>query len=163
MLSLLNVLNWVYILINNVFLKGSSDQYSHDEQFREMAIDLLQLRNSDSILNLDIGLSMSDFDEAVRDPKNPLKQGLPLSSKNIFIDILKFALEHNKDLIYTILCHTTPGDCDFGEEEVIGTAMTYMYMSSRMNNRNTTFSKLQGVLLQSCGLNETAPQAMSKL
>ena len=128
-----------------------------------MSRDLLQLRNSDSILNLDIGMSMSDFDEAMRNPKNPLKQGLPLSSKNIFIDILKFALEHNKDLIYTILCHTTPGDCDFGEEVVIGTAMIYMYMSSRMNNRNTAFLKLQGILLQSCGLNETGLQAMSKL
>ena len=85
-------------------------------------------------------------------------------SNNIFIDVLKFALEHNKELLYTLLCHTTTASVEFDESTVVTTANLYMSIASTMNpNHTNTFKKLQGIILQSCGLNDTGLTVLSKL
>ena len=99
----------------------------------------------------------------MRDPTNPLRQGLPLTSKNIFIDIVNFALTHNKELIFTILCLTTDTRVIFDKSAVISTAkLLIAFGSSFSSNKNSTFAKLQGVVLQACGLNEVGLQALAK-
>ena len=86
-----------------------------------------------------------------------------MTSKNIFIDILKFGLSHNKELIYTILCLTTGTKTEYDKSTVISTAKLFLEMGSKFNSSsNSTFSKLQGVVLQECGLNEVGLQALAK-
>ena len=112
-----------------------------------MAKKLRVLRLSDLIADLNIAKTVSDLDDAFRDPSNPLRQGLPLTSKTIFIDILKFGLTHNKELIYTILCLTTGTRTEYDKSTVISTAKLFLEMGSKFNSTsNSTFSKLQGVV-----------------
>ena len=56
----------------------------------------LELLNKMEIPTLDIQQSVSDLDDAVRNSDNPLKQGVPLQSNNIFVDVINFALENNE-------------------------------------------------------------------
>ena len=89
---------------------------------------------------------------------------MPLTSKNIFVDVINFALLHNKELLYTILCLTTTASVKFDKTTVIQTAKIYMSISSQIApNRNTTFKKLQSIVLQSCGLNDTGLTVLSRL
>ena len=106
---------------------------------------------------------MSSLDDAIRNTKNPLKQGLPLSSDNIFIDIINFAMEHNKEILYTILCLTSGNVGEFDVSYVIFVAKLYMGISSRLNKSNTVYMKLQGIFLQSCGLTDVGIDALAKL
>ena len=55
----------------------------------EMAVKLEDLAKSNLIEYLDIQKSLSDLDDAIRRPQNPLAQNLPLRSKNIFVDIIR--------------------------------------------------------------------------
>ena len=75
---------------------------------------------------LDIDRSVSDLDNALQDPINPLTQEIPLASKNIFVDVINFGLVHNKDLLCTILRHTTTGSNNYNEETLIFTARLFM-------------------------------------
>ena len=93
-----------------------------------------------------------------------LHLGLPLKSKNIFVDVLNFALENNKDLLYTILCLTTTAGVEYDESTMISTAKIYMDIASKVNPKKlSTFKKLHGIILQSCGLNDTGVTILSKL
>ena len=115
------------------------------------------------ITDLNIHEAVSCLDEAVRDFSNPLKQGLPLKSENIFIDMVKFGLMHNKELIYTILCLTTSNTREFDHSTVIITAKICMAMSSTINSNNSTYLKLQGLMMQSCGLTDVGINCLAKL
>ena len=87
-----------------------------------------------------------------------------LKSKNIFVDVLNFAFDNNKQLLYTILCLTTSSMVEYDEVSLISTAKIYMDIASKVNPKVTTcFKKLNGVILQSCGLNETGITILSKL
>ena len=55
----------------------------------EIAAKLEELAKSNLIEHLDIQKSLSDLDDAVRNPQNPLAQTLPLRSKNLFVDIIR--------------------------------------------------------------------------
>ena len=123
----------------------------------------LELLNKMEIPTLDIQQSVSDLDDAVRNSDNPLKQGVPLQSNNIFVDVINFALENNRDLLYTILQHTTMKEQEFDENTVIQTANIYMKFASAYNKTNSTFQKLLGIFLHSNGLNSNGLQVMSKL
>ena len=96
-----------------------------------MAQQLTHLSENTELNHLDIQKSVSDLDDARRKHINPLKQCLPLECKNIFIDILKFALQENKELIFTILQHITQQDREFDESTVIITAKLYMQIASQ--------------------------------
>ena len=128
-----------------------------------MANELANLKKSKLISDLNIPDAVSSLDNAVRNSSNPLKQGLPLKSKNIFIDVIDFAMEHNKELLYTILCLTTGNISEFGPSTVIITAKIYMAMASRLNQKNSTFKKLQGIVLQSCGLTDIGLDILATL
>ena len=137
--------------------------YNHEEEFKIVANELQVLRTSNFISDLNIAKAVSSLDDSMRDSTNPLRQGLPLTSKNIFIDIVKFALNHNKELLYTILCLTTDTRLTFDKSTVITTAKLLIGIgSSFSSNKNSTFAKLQGVVLQACGLNEVGLQALAK-
>ena len=56
---------------------------------KEAALQLENLAKSNLIEMLDIQKSVSDLDDALRDPFNPLAQKIPLESKNIFVDIIR--------------------------------------------------------------------------
>ena len=104
-----------------------------------------------------------DFDYAQRKPDNLLSQGFPLKSKNIFVDIVRFAMKENRDLLQTILRHTVTNRVEIDEKMVIHIANIYAQMSSKLNNKNNTFQKLKGVVLQSCGLTNVGLGALSQL
>ena len=124
----------------------------------------IALRDSNLVSALDITRTISSLDDSSRRSDNPLQQGLPLKSKNIFIDVCNFALAHNKELLYTILCLTTDRGSVMQEATVISTAKVYMDFASRGNSyKNSTFKKLQGVVLQSCGLSETGIDSLARL
>ena len=91
-----------------------------------------------NVQNINVVKSVAKFDQAQRNEQNPLKQGLPLKSKNIFIDIIDFALKENIELIYTIIKHS---GCNgsFDSTMVIHTAKIYMQMASKLNFHNNTF------------------------
>ena len=108
----------------------------------------LQLLFETDIGYLDVAKSVSDFDESQRKENNPLAQGLPLSSKNIFVDVVRFGLKENKDLIHFILKHTAGNLREFDESMVRHIAKVYIQMGSKINRNNNTFKKLQGVFLQ---------------
>ena len=90
---------------------------------KKCAKDLQSLFESD--IEFDVSQSVFDFDCAQKSPDNPLTQGLPLKSKNIFIDIVKFALKENKELLHTILRHTITNRVEFDEAIVIKIANIY--------------------------------------
>ena len=52
---------------------------------------------------------------------------------------------------------------NFNESTVIHTAKLYMGFASKINRHNTAFLKLQGLFLQSCGLNEVGLEALYKI
>ena len=54
---------------------------------KEAALQLENLAKSNLIEMLDIQKSVSDLDDALSDPFNPLAQKIPLESRNIFVDI----------------------------------------------------------------------------
>ena len=85
----------------------NSVEYDHEAQFKLLARVLENLRKSSLITDLNIAKAVSELDDAFRKDSNPLRQDLPLKSQNIFIDCIKYVLENNKELIYTILCLTT--------------------------------------------------------
>ena len=107
--------------------------------------------------------SVADFDGAQRKVDHPLSQGLPLKSKNIFVDIVQFAMRENKELLHTILRHTVSNKTDFDESLVMHIANIYTQMASKLNSKNNTFKKLKGILLQSCGLTNVGLGALSEL
>ena len=121
--------------------------YNHKEEMMKCARDLQLLFETD-IGCLDVAKSVSDFDESQRKENNPLAQGLPLYSKNIFVDVIRFGLKENKDLIHFILKHTAGNRSEFDESVVRHIAKVYIQMGSKINRNNNTFKKLQGVFLQ---------------
>ena len=126
-------------------------------------MQLENLRNSSHISTLNIQEAVSCLDDAYRDMSNPMKPDLPLTSKNIFIDIINFAMENNKDLLYTLLCLTTSPGTPLDEVDVIHVAKLYMGLGSKAHQKNNTFLKLNGIFLQSCGLTETGITVLNKL
>ena len=69
--------------------------------------------------------------------------GIPLTTKNIFVDMIKFAIQHTEELLYVILCLTSTSSINFDTTKVIQTAKTYMSIVSQLSpNRNTSFKKL---------------------
>ena len=128
---------------------------------KKCAKDLQILFDSD--LNFNVTKSIFDFDCAQRNPHNPLSQGLPLKSKNIFIDLVRFAMKENKDLLHTIIRHTVTNRVEIDESVVIHTANIYAQMASKLNANNNTFQKLKAVVLQSCGLTNIGLGALSQL
>ena len=123
----------------------------------------LQLLYESDIGHIDVAKSVSDFDESQKKENNPLAQGLPLISKNIFVDIVHFGMTENKELVHFILKHTAANQQDFDESMVKHIAKVYIQMGSKLNRKNNTFKKLQGIFLQSCGLNNVGLEALSKL
>ena len=107
----------------------------------------LKLLLQEDISLLDISKSVSDFDDSANSPSNPLRQGLPLTSKNIFIDIIDYGIQNNKELIYTILKHITNPTTEFDETIVIQVSKIYMELASAHNYLNNTFNKLRGTFL----------------
>ena len=63
--------------------------YNHDAKLKDVAQELYNLSKSNLIKTLDISLSVSDLDDSARNPANPLRQQIPLESKNIFVDIIR--------------------------------------------------------------------------
>ena len=86
----------------------------------------LKILLQEDISVLDISRSVSELDDSANNPDNPLRQGLPLTSKNIFIDIINYAIHHNKQLIFTILKHITHPTTEFDETVVIQASKIYM-------------------------------------
>ena len=129
----------------------------------EAAINHLRNLYESDVSILDIDRSVSDLDNALQDPSNPLTQEIPLASKNIFINVINFGLVHNKDLLCTILRHTTTGSNNYNEETVIFTARLFTEIASRINPKCTTLNKLRAVFLQACGLTTTGIDAFHKL
>ena len=128
-----------------------------------VANELQVLRTSKLIDNFNIAKTVSSLEDSFRIPSNPLRQGLPLTSKNIFIDIIRFGLTHNRELLYTILCLTADTRVEFDKSTVISTAKLFIGFGSKFSSKaNSTFAKFQGVVLQSCGLNELGLQALAK-
>ena len=123
------------------------------------AQELKSFLASADIRQLNIPASVSILDDANRNPQNPLLQGLPLSSQNLYI---QFAMKENPELLFTILSHITNINKDFDEKTVIQTANIYMNLASKGNNNNT-FNKLRGVILQSCGLSKVGLSFLSQL
>ena len=126
------------------------------------AQELQKLYESD-IVHLNVPKSVSDFVEAFRKKDNPLSQGLPLTSNNIFVEIVRYGIKENRELIQTILKHTACNTQDFDGSMVRHIAKMYIQMGSKSNRKNNTFKKLQGIFLQSCGLNNVGLEALSKL
>ena len=81
------------------------DDFDHHAKLMEVAKELNILRKSGLITDLNIAKSISDFDESARNKSNPLSQDIPLESRNIFVDVIHFAMKHNKELLYTIIQH----------------------------------------------------------
>ncbi len=79
---------------------GKADkEASHKERLTKMALKLKVFAGTE-IENLNISKSLSDLDDAMRDPANPLFQELPLHDDvNIFIDILEHALKFTSPLL----------------------------------------------------------------
>ena len=78
--------------------------------------------------------------------------------------MIKFAIQHTEELLYVILCLTSTSSINFDTTKVIQTAKTYMSIVSQLSpNRNTSFKKLQSIILQSCGLNDTGLSILSRL
>ena len=93
---------------------------------KEMAMSKINL--------MDIGESVMELDLAMRNSSNPLRQELPLAQQNnFFVDTLKFAIEHNKTLVYTVLQHTTTKESIFDVSTVIFTAKIYILIASAIN------------------------------
>ena len=90
-------------------------------------------------------------------------KGLPLKSKNLFVEVIEFALQHNKELLYTIVHHTKTNSSDFDTSSVISVATLFMDIASRINPKSNVLKKIRAVFLQACGLNETGLQILSKL
>ena len=72
-------------------------------------------------------------------------------------------MKENRDLLQTILRHTVTNRVEIDEKMVIHIANIYAQMSSKLNNKNNTFQKLKGVVLQSCGLTNVGLGALSQL
>ena len=148
---------------NNFYIiQHNNNDFNHEQEFQTVANELFLLRKSDLISDLNIAKAVSSLDDSSRKSTNPLRQGLPLTSRNLFIDIVKHGLSHNKELVYTILCLTTDTRSIFDKSTVIATAKLLISISSRFSsNANSTFAKLQGVVLQACGLNDVGLQALA--
>ena len=90
-------------------------------------------------------------------------KGLPLKSKNLFVEVIDFALQNNKELLYTIVHLTKTNSSEFDASSVISVATLFMDIASRINPKSNVLKKIRGVVLQACGLNETGLQILSKL
>ena len=110
-----------------------------------------------------IQCSVSTLDDSRRNSLNPLSQGIPLKSQYIFVDVICFALEENKELLYAILKHTTTGNSEYDSSTVIQTAYIYMMFASKINSNCNAFKKLLAVFLQASGLTLTGLEALNKL
>ena len=78
--------------------------------------------------------------------------------------MIEFAFQHTNELLYVILCLTSTASITFDTTKVIQTAKIYMSIVSQIShNRNTSFKKLQSIILQSCGLNDTGLTILSRL
>ena len=141
-------------VVGEVEVVTQTEDYNHKDELKRLALDLECLRDSGLIFELDIDKSVSSFDDSLRNIENPLRQMIPLKSRNIFVDVLRFALKENRELLYTIIRHMTSANSTFNEKTVIQIANTYMNLASNSNRDNIAFKKLKGLLLQSCGLNE---------
>ena len=116
-------------------------QFNHHQQFEKLGQELNILRHS-NITHLNIEKSVSDLDDANRKSSNPLKQELPLECKNLFIDVINFALKENRELLYTIIKHSVKKDAKFDKPTIIQTANIYMKIAAQSGSTDTTFKKL---------------------
>ena len=137
-------------------------EFDHKVEMKKCARDLQALYES-SVSDYSVPKSVSDFDNAQRDEDNPLAQSLPLKCQNIFIDTVRFAMKHNRELIHTILRHTANNHTVFDESMVIHVAKIYSEMSSKYNYKNNTLKKLHGTVLQSCGTTDIGMYILNKL
>ena len=144
-------------------IEGQED-HDHIRALSDMA-DVLKEMAMSKINVMDIGESVMELDLAMRNSSNPLRQELPLAQKsNFFVDTLKFAIKHNKTLVYTVLQHTTTKESIFDVSTVIFTAKIYILIASAINpSVNNTYHKLLSVILQSCGLSHTGITVLHKL
>ena len=92
-----------------------------------------------------------------------MAQGLPLKSENIFVDIIEFAMKENRELLYTILKHTTTAHSEYDESTVLQTAYMYMLFASKIYSNCNTFKKLLGVFLQASVLTLSGLETLNKL
>ena len=58
-------------------------EYNHGERLRDVA-KKLKILSKENIKKLDIQCSVSSLDDSRRNKFNPMAQGLPLKSENIF-------------------------------------------------------------------------------
>ena len=72
-------------------------------------------------------------------------------------------MDNNKELLYTILCHTTTKNSDFNENLVISTASIYTNLASKLNKKCNVFQKLKSLLLHTFGLTNDGMTVMNKL
>ena len=79
-----------------------------------------------------------------------------------YTSISRYAMTHDKELLYTILCHTTSKSTQFNEKIVISTANIFISIASKMNKNCNAFQKLMSVVLQSCGLTDVGLSVLSK-
>ena len=144
-------------------IEGQEDR-DHIRAFSDMARVLKEMAMS-KINVMDIGESVVELDMAMRNSSNPLRQELPLEQEsNFFVDTLKFAMKHNRMLVYTVLQHTTTKESIFDVSTVIFTAKIYILIASAINpSVNNTYHKLLSVILQSCGLSHTGITVLHKL
>merc|ERR1711954_90927 len=122
-----------------------------------MRVTCLKLETllSSNINEVNINHMVSNLDDSLRSAANPLSQSLPLQSRNIFIDVIEFAIRENKELLFTILKLTTTGKIPIDEKAVIFSAKLFMDIASRTHSNSNVFKKLKAVVLQVCGLNHT--------
>ena len=118
---------------------------SSDQGDEDMAAVLKKIHGSNEFDYLNIDQSVSELDDAMRDPSNPLRQKLPLDQdSDFFVDVLKFAINHNKCFIYTILKHTMTNERIFDDSVVILMAKIYIIIASakkEKRNRKTDCSE----------------------
>ena len=129
-------------------------EYEHSQRLRDVAKELKNL-SKENINELDIKYSVSALDDSRRNKLDPMAQGLPLKSKNIFVDIIQFAMKENRDLLFTILKHTTTAHSEYDESTIFQTAYIYMLFASKINSNCNTFKKLMGLFLQASCLTLT--------
>ena len=143
-------------------IEGQED-HDHIRALSDMAHVLKEMAMS-KINLMDIGESVMELDLAMRNSSNPLRQELPLAQQNnFFVDTLKFAIKHNKTLVYTVLQHTTTKESIFDVSTVIFTAKIYILIAFAINpSVDNSYHKLMSVILQSCGLGHTGITVLHK-
>lgn len=106
----------------------------HNVSLTNMANTLKEIVRSKEFDNLNINESISALDDAMRDPKNPLRRELPLpQNSNFFVDVLEHAILYNKGFIFTILKHSTTRESIYDDTTVIFVAKVFIMVAAAIN------------------------------